>query len=66
MGFGYAFMGVGPAIVKWPLHIRDAAFLPLLKECHSVNGWSRCWSDEMLAAIDQSYVAGNEIAARRR
>ncbi len=32
MRWGYAFIGVGLAIAKWPLHIRDAAFLPLMKE----------------------------------
>jgi hypothetical protein len=28
MRLGYAFMGVGLAIVKWPLLIQDAASLP--------------------------------------
>jgi hypothetical protein len=30
MRFGYAFMGVGLAIVKWPLLIQDAPSLPLM------------------------------------
>jgi hypothetical protein len=30
MRFGYAFMGVGLAIVKWPLLIQDAASLPVM------------------------------------
>ena len=30
MRFGYAFMGVGLAIVKWPLLIQDAAALPVM------------------------------------
>jgi len=30
MRFGNAFMGVGLAIVKWPLLIQDAAFPPLM------------------------------------
>jgi hypothetical protein len=30
MRFGYAFMGVGLAIIKWPLLIQDAASLPLM------------------------------------
>jgi hypothetical protein len=31
MRFGYAFMGVGLAIVKWPLLIQDAASLPVME-----------------------------------
>jgi hypothetical protein len=31
MRFGYAFMGVGLAIVKWPLLIQDAPSLPVLE-----------------------------------
>jgi hypothetical protein len=30
MRFGYAFMGVGLVIVKWPLLIQDAASVPLM------------------------------------
>jgi hypothetical protein len=30
MRFGYAFMGVGLVIVKWPLLFRDAASLPVM------------------------------------
>jgi hypothetical protein len=30
MRFGYAFMGVGLAIIKWPLLIQDAASLPVM------------------------------------
>ncbi len=30
MRFGYAFLGVGLAIVKWPLLIRDAPSLPVM------------------------------------
>ena len=30
MRFGYAFIGVGLAIVKWPLLIQDAASLPVM------------------------------------
>jgi hypothetical protein len=29
--FGYAFMGVGLAIVKWPLLIQDASSLPVME-----------------------------------
>jgi hypothetical protein len=31
MRFGYAFMGVGLAIVKWPLLIQDAPSLPVME-----------------------------------
>jgi hypothetical protein len=30
MRFPYAFMGVGLAIIKWPLLIQDTASLPLM------------------------------------
>lgn len=31
MRFGYAFMGVGLVIVKWPVLIRDAQSLPVME-----------------------------------
>jgi hypothetical protein len=29
--FGYAFLGVGLSIVKWPIRIQDAASLPVME-----------------------------------
>ena len=44
MRCGYAFMGVGLAIVKWPLHIQDAASLPLM------DGLAGAWLGQMRSA----------------
>lgn len=31
MRFGYAFMGVGIAVVKWPVLLQDARSLPVME-----------------------------------